>query len=558
MNNIAAQLPIAFPGPISAFIVTLAVWLAISIAAYFLLTFALRWLAHQVPGELDNALLSVARKPLLAFCISIGLNNTLHALELPADLDASIQRVITSGIVFIVAWFAWRLAGVLLHHFQGRALLTEERVDDVAVAIARLLTPVVIVFTAGVVLLSLWGIDVGAALAGAGIIGLVIGLALQDTLSNIIAGISILADEPFTPGELVQLPDGRLCRVEHIGLRTTKLYHIADHSMIYMPNKELGNAAVTNIFKPSYDMRTTLEVGVAYASNLPAVTSILQDVLCEHPNVMVSDVKLHAGCIAQAVARKRALLAQPDVSPEMRRNVAASVTKWEAWLPKLAREQTLNEQLVALEERLAQLEGALKIAEAGGFNASEKSAIQQEHLTPIAGVIEGVEKAMEAWAAIDDPWALPEEQAGERARWANANARLTERWQALQKGILNPNIENETHLDQFVAQFCAWVNTRYKLLPEPWKDPHVSIKGFGASSVDLQVIYFLDDVRMEHFMRQRRIAAELMIAVHEAFKAHNVEIPFPQTDLWLRSERVKVDVNGRPRSSSQTNTDERR
>jgi small-conductance mechanosensitive channel len=223
------------------------------------------------------------------------------------------------------------------------------------------------------------------------------------------------------------------------------------------------------------------------------------------------------------------------------------VTKWEAWLPKLVREQTLNEQLATLDAQLAQLEGALKVAEDGGFNATEKSAIQSEHLAPIAGIIERVEKTMSEWAVIDDPWALPEEQAGERARWANANVRLTERWAALQKNILNPNIENETHLDQYVAQFREWIQTRYKLPPEPWKDPHVSIKGFGASSVDLLVIYFLDDVRMEHFMRQRRIAAELMIAVHEAFRAHNIEIPFPQTDLWLRSDKLKVEVAGNTR-----------
>lgn len=547
MDNVVAQLPITFPGPISAFIVTLAVWLAIAFAAYFVLTFVLRWIAHRLPGELDNALLSVARKPLLAFCIAIGLNNTLHALELPADIDSSVQRVITSGIVFIVAWFVWRLGGVLLHHFQLLAVETEARVDDVAVAIARLLTPVIIVSVAGVMLLSLWGIDVGAALAGAGILGLIIGLALQDTLGNIIAGISILADEPFTPGELIQLPDSRLCRVEHIGLRTTKLYHIGDHSIIYMPNRELGSAAVTNIYKPSYDMRTTLEVGVAYSSHLPAVVAILNDVMREHPNVMVSDLKLHSERIEQAIARNRAVLAQPNVAPEVRRTLEASVLKWEAWLPKLACEHLLDEQLAALDARLAQLESALKVAEAGGFNAEEKSAIQRDHLIPIADLIDKAEKAMTKWAAYDDPWALPDEQAGERVRWTNANERLTERWRTLQKGILNPNIENETHLDLYVAQFREWIRTRYKLPPEPWKDPHVTIKGFGASSVDLQVIYFLDDVRMEHFMRQRRIAAELMIAVHEAFKAHHVEIPFPQADLWLRSEKVRLEVAGKGR-----------
>ena len=130
-------------------------------------------------------------------------------------------------------------------------------------------------------------------------------------------------------------------------------------------------------------------------------------------------------------------------------------------------------------------------------------------------------------------------------RWANANERLTERWTALEKNILNPNIENETHLDAMTESLRVWIKTRYKQPPEPWKDPHISVKGFGASSVDLVVNYFLDDVRMEHFMRQRRVSAELMIAVHEQFKAHNIEIPFPQADLWLRSDKLKVEVNGR-------------
>ena len=415
MDIVIAQIPIPFATtPFTEFLIRLMVWLAIALATYFVLTFVLRWIAHRLPGELDNALLSVARKPLLAFCIAIGLNNTLNALALPAEIDASIQRVISSGIVLIVAWFAWRIAGMLLHHSQLQAMETETRIDDVGVAIARLLTPVVIVFTAGIMLLSLWGIDVGAALAGAGIVGLVIGLALQDTLGNIIAGISILADEPFTPGELIQLPDGRLCRVENIGLRTTKLYHIGDHSIIYMPNKELSSAAVTNIYKPSFDMRTSLEVGVAYASHLPAVFAILNDVMCEHPNVLVSDLKLHGERITQAIDRNRALLARPDLLPEMSRHVEASMRKWEAWLPKLNLEQAINEHLATLDAQLTIMAQALKAAETSGFSSIEMSGIQTNNLKPISLTVSDVKEAMNAWAALDDPWALPEEQAGER------------------------------------------------------------------------------------------------------------------------------------------------
>ena len=93
MHNVIAQIPLPFPTtPFTEFLVRLAVWMAIAVVAYFVLTFVLRWIAHRLPGELDNALLGVTRKPLLLFCIAIGLNNTLRALRLPAEIDDPIQR----------------------------------------------------------------------------------------------------------------------------------------------------------------------------------------------------------------------------------------------------------------------------------------------------------------------------------------------------------------------------------------------------------------------------------------------------------------------------------
>ena len=273
-------LPPFLNGPIGSFFISLLVWALIATAGYFGLTYLVRSITRRLPGEIDDELLGIVRRPLLILCIVFGVMNSARALQLPADLDALVQRVLYSVLVIVATRMIYRiLMDVVLRHAQARALKTETRLDDVAVAMARLLTPVAVAITAGIILFAQWGVDVGAALAGLGIAGLVVGLALQETLTNIVAGISILADEPFTPGELIVMPEDKVCRVEHIGLRTTRLYNVEAHAMIYVPNKDLANAAITNIFKPSYDMRTTLDVGVAYTSNLNVVMSILEEVL---------------------------------------------------------------------------------------------------------------------------------------------------------------------------------------------------------------------------------------------------------------------------------------
>jgi MscS family membrane protein len=526
----------SFESALPQFLITMLFWLVVAGAVYLALTYVVRAVTRRLPGELDDRLLSIARKPILVLCVLFGLTRGFAVLPLPFDIGIWIGRLLFTALIVILARLAHRImADVVIRHAQQRAQRTETRLDDVLVAIARLISPVIIFFVAALVVLTHWGVDVGAALAGAGIAGLVLGLALQETFNNIFAGISILADEPFTPGELIMLPDGasgKVCRVEHIGLRTTKLYHVNDHTMIYVPNKDLASAAITNIFKPSYDMRTTLNVGVAYATNLNVVVPILKDALCEHPNVLVSDIPQHMEKITAAIARQRRSMEAMPASAQQ--GVMARLARWEAALPKLHTEHILNQALIQLDQSLERLMMRLVEAERGGFKTAELETLRAHPAADVDARVTAVTESMDAWAALDDPWALPEELATERTRWRKANQRLMGKWASLRQAIDKPTLENEQHLDTATAALRHWLSTNYKALPESWKDPRVDVAGFGSSSVDLRVYYFVDDVRLEHFERQRRVNAELMIDVHERFKAHGIEIPFPQMDVWMR------------------------
>ena len=134
--------------------------------------------------------------------------------------------------------------------------------------------------------LAFLGVDVTVFIASMGILGLVIAFAAQDTLSNFIAGMMLLADRPFEAGDLLLLEDGSYCEVKHVGLRTTRLYNTFDHDMVIMPNNLIANGRVVNLSRPDRQIKVKIVVGVAYGSDTEKVQSVLMDIALKHPDVV--------------------------------------------------------------------------------------------------------------------------------------------------------------------------------------------------------------------------------------------------------------------------------
>ena len=109
------------------------------------------------------------------------------------------------------------------------------------------------------------GINVGAALAGLGVVGLTIGFAAKDTLSNIMAGFLIFWDKPFHVGDWVSL-GGSDGQVAEITMRTTRL-RTRNNTWIIIPNEAVINQVLVN---HSTDGQTRLEVpvGIAYKEDI--------------------------------------------------------------------------------------------------------------------------------------------------------------------------------------------------------------------------------------------------------------------------------------------------
>ncbi len=84
----------------------------------------------------------------------------------------------------------------------------------------------------------------------------------------------------------LELESGEYCRVENVGMRSTKLYNIRDHEMIILPNNSIANQKIKNLAEPDEKKRVAVNVGVAYGSDIERVKDILHEVLNEQDNVI--------------------------------------------------------------------------------------------------------------------------------------------------------------------------------------------------------------------------------------------------------------------------------
>ena len=100
---------------------------------------------------------------------------------------------------------------------------TKTHIDEVLLPLFHKTNKVIIVMIAVMWILHLWGVDITPYLAGVGISGLVLGLALQDALKNVFGGIALILDKSFNIGDAIRLESGDTGVVQEIGLRSTKI-----------------------------------------------------------------------------------------------------------------------------------------------------------------------------------------------------------------------------------------------------------------------------------------------------------------------------------------------
>lgn len=282
-------LPPPLDGPVGAFLINILIWFAIAIIVFFIVTPFLHKLTKKTESDLDRLMLKMIRRPLLLFILLYGFIHSFVRLDIPFEVRASLYQIYSLTVLAIGIYVAYKILDGVLNEIAIRRGGETSPFGRVLKPVFEKAGIIIILLTGLMIGFRILGVQVTALLAGAGVLGLVVAFAAQDTLSNFFSGVHLLLDRPFTIGDVLELESGEYCRVENVGMRSTKLYNIRDHEMIVLPNNSIANQKIKNLAEPDRKKRVLVNVGVAYGSDIERVKEILNEILEEQDSVITEE-----------------------------------------------------------------------------------------------------------------------------------------------------------------------------------------------------------------------------------------------------------------------------
>ena len=271
-------------GPLSAAIVFAVFLIASGVVNVILRVIIRRW-ANRTPGTLDEELLGVVRGPLVLF---IALTGLFIALLILTNLDSPRFALITgyddlvrrAWLVVVIAEVAYLiyhlLDAALTWYIQKVAVTTETELDDRLLPPLKRIMPLAVYSLGFLMALSVLNIPISPILAGLGIGGLAVALAVQPTLANFFAGTYVVTEGELNIGDYIELQGGPSGYVVEVGWRSTKIRSM-HNNLVIIPNSQMANSIVTNYYSPEPAMNVLVYCGVSYDSDLEVVESVVRE-----------------------------------------------------------------------------------------------------------------------------------------------------------------------------------------------------------------------------------------------------------------------------------------
>ncbi|MCJ2532085.1 MAG: mechanosensitive ion channel family protein [Candidatus Thermoplasmatota archaeon] len=279
-------LPAPFDDRRVTFGISIAVWAGFAALAILVVTPVLRKYARRTETDLDEVILKIMPRPLVLLLIAFGAVQSLAILQLPVETINLLFLIYSALLVLLLTWVAFRLfRGVVIEFGRRAAAKRETPLFDAAWPLVSKIGAILILVVGASLVAGVFGLDLTAFIAGMGVLGIAIAFAAQDSLSNFFSGIFLIADRDINEGDLIEI-NGDRCRIEKIGLRTTKLYHRPSHKILVIPNSKMSKEMVVNLVGPDSAIRQSTTVGVAYGSDIEKVKAALAAAAKENPMVI--------------------------------------------------------------------------------------------------------------------------------------------------------------------------------------------------------------------------------------------------------------------------------
>ena len=271
---------------VTCFLILVLTFLASFLLTVLLVRYGVR-LAQRTESKVDDLVFQSAALPgriaVQAVGIYLAFMLLLTGLDLPPLLVRWFGRLCLAAAAGAVFWYVYHLVDAADYYMRRFAARTDNDFDNSFVDVLRK-TLRLFVIALGVLFIGTYILDwdITALLASAGIAGLALAFAAQDTIANLFGTVMLLLDRPFRVGERIVL-EGADGPVESIGFRSTRIRTL-DGNQVSIPNKSVANSKIENVGRRPHIKRVTT-IGVTYDTPFEKVrkgVQIIRDILQDH------------------------------------------------------------------------------------------------------------------------------------------------------------------------------------------------------------------------------------------------------------------------------------
>jgi len=237
-------------------------------------------ITSKTAAQWDDLVPGLINKIKLFFLIAIALYVGTRLLTLPEPISNFIYKTVGMVLLIQIGILTSEIIRFWLDWYRKKKI--EDRADAVTTVtsvgfIVKLLIWLIILLIA----LDNLGVNVSALIAGLGVGGIAVALAVQNILGDLFASFSIVLDKPFVIGDFI-IVDNFLGTIEHIGLKTTRVRSLSGEQLIFS-NTDLLKTRIRN-YKRMNERRVVFSIGVVYQTScekLIKIPEVIRSIICQ-------------------------------------------------------------------------------------------------------------------------------------------------------------------------------------------------------------------------------------------------------------------------------------
>ncbi len=253
----------------------------------FILTVIARRIVYKTRTDLDDRIIELFEKPVFYTIILTGIYMALRILFFGEQIKEFTLPFFQTIIILLWSVIIVKFLKLIFEYFAKISRI--KFITPHTLPLFLNLSFIVIWVVSVYIMFGVWGINMTAWLASAGVAGIAIGFAAKDTLANLISGVFILTDTPYKIGDWIVLDNGERGRVTHIGIRTTRIKN-TDDMEITVPNAIISSATLINESGGEVGKicRVRVPFSVAYGSDIDQVEEIVLNIANKNEHVLKS------------------------------------------------------------------------------------------------------------------------------------------------------------------------------------------------------------------------------------------------------------------------------